>query len=147
METSKAANDSHCAQSPIRVQILGPSYRGILLETRTFAQTTLYGKWLQPPNNTKILACPGNTVGAVTHSNTNLKDQSTVYIWMPPESSSPGVFIFVATVAEAYDKYWLGIQSSVMYRGIRASSSANRFTWEAAVLTILFFQLAMFLLL
>ncbi|XP_072287591.1 putative defense protein 3 [Pyxicephalus adspersus] len=131
---------------PIQVQILGAAYRGILLETRTFAQTTLFGKWLQPPNDTKILACPQNPVGAVTHANTNLKDETTTYVWMPPDSGSPTVLYFIATVAEAYDKYWLGIQSGILYKRSVEASGANEISYIPAIFTVMCFQFSKFLL-
>ncbi|XP_077338519.1 putative defense protein 3 [Lithobates pipiens] len=149
----KTNSSSFKSGRPVQVQIVGPAYRGILLETRTFAQTTLFGKWLQPPNNTKILACPKNPVGAITHANTNLKDQTTTYLWMPPDSGSPPVLFFIATVAEAYDKYWLGIQSASLYKyssGVIShsieTSGANEITWATAIFTVTFLQFTKFLL-
>ncbi|XP_073417048.1 putative defense protein 3 [Dendrobates tinctorius] len=85
--TMKINASSYQYGRPIAFQILGPAYRGILLQAWTHSSNTLYGTWLQPPSNTKILACPENPFGSITHSNTNLKDKHTTYIWMPPNSS------------------------------------------------------------
>ncbi|XP_075691962.1 putative defense protein 3 [Rhinoderma darwinii] len=153
----KINSSSYQSGKPIQVQILGPPYRGILLEARTYSKTTLYGTWLNPPNNTRILACPENTVGAITHSNTNLKDKSTTYIWMPPNSSCPNVLFFIATVAEAFDVYWLGVRSAILYRdpdstcsnndntGQSGFYSSHGMTWQPAVYSMMFFQLVLFL--
>ncbi|KAM9324039.1 putative defense protein 3 [Gastrophryne carolinensis] len=132
---------------PIEVQIVGSAYKGILLQARTFKQNTLFGEWLQPPNNTKILACPGNPVGAITHANTNIKDQSTTYLWMPPSTSVPPVLYFVATVAEAYDKYWLGIKSATIYKDgfLTITSDTNEIAWRLPVIAVMCYQFIMFL--
>ncbi|XP_069842464.1 putative defense protein 3 [Dendropsophus ebraccatus] len=150
----KINSSSYQSGKAIQVQIMGPPYRGILLEARTNLKTTLYGTWLQPPSNTKILACPGNTVGAITHSNTNLKDQTTTYVWMPPTSECPDVLYFVATVAEAYNVYWLGVRSALITRDPAttcrgnelAVQSSSGMAWHPAIYSILFFQLVFFLL-
>lgn len=36
--------------------------------------------------------CTGNPQGAVTHSNTNLKVNTTVYSWIPPPNSTSPVY-------------------------------------------------------
>ncbi|KAM3911246.1 putative defense protein 3 [Leptodactylus fuscus] len=141
---------------PIQVQILGPPYRGVLLQTRTYSKPTLYGTWLEPPNNTKILACPENTVGSITHSNTNLKDQTTTYIWMPPNSSCPNVLFFIATVAESFNVYWLGVRSAIIYKDPTSTCSnenpgqagfallGSAMAWQPALYPILCLQLLPF---
>ncbi|KAG8553599.1 hypothetical protein GDO81_003478 [Engystomops pustulosus] len=144
---------------PIQVQIQGPPYRGILLQARTYSKPTLYGTWLEPPNNTKILACPENTLGSITHSNTNFKDQSTTYIWMPPDSSCPNVLFFVATVAEAFNIYWLGVRSAIIFKdpAVGCSNSVNTgqsvflavnsgTAWQPALIPVMCLQLVLFLL-
>ncbi|XP_069842360.1 putative defense protein 3 [Dendropsophus ebraccatus] len=140
----------------IQVQIMGPPYRGILLEARTYSKTTLYGTWFPPPNNTKILPCPGNLVGAITHSNTNLKDETTTYIWMPPDSDCPNVLYIIATVAEAYNIYWLGVRSALISKdpattcrsnGIAGQSNlfGGGMAWHPAIYSILCFLLVFLL--
>ncbi|XP_044161254.1 putative defense protein 3 [Bufo gargarizans] len=154
----KINSSSYQSGKPIQVQILGPPYRGILLQTRTFAKTTLYGTWLEPPKDTKILPCPGNTVGSITHANTNLKNQSTTYIWMPPNSSCPYVLFFVATVAESFNVYWLGVRSAIIYRDPTTTCSMDKNTgksglfldssgmaWEPALYLFMCLQLVLFL--
>ncbi|XP_053329860.1 putative defense protein 3 [Spea bombifrons] len=113
----KISSTSYKNGKPIRVQILGPGYRGLLLESRTYDKTMLIGKWVFPPNDTKILQCPENSAGAITHSNTNLKTQSTTYTWMPPEEDCPPIIFFIATVAESHDVYWLGVKSAAIWKG------------------------------
>ncbi|KAM4664409.1 putative defense protein 3 [Discoglossus pictus] len=138
----KVSSSSYQNGKPMQVQILGPGYRGLLLETRTFQGTNLLGSWLQPPNNTKILPCPENPTGAVTHSNTNLKTQSTTYTWMPPDSNCPQVIFFTATVAQSYEIYWLRVQSAVIWKDPEATCGTVRSTWSYLVLAILSFQLS-----
>uniref|UniRef100_A0A8C5MXB1 Reelin domain-containing protein n=1 Tax=Leptobrachium leishanense TaxID=445787 RepID=A0A8C5MXB1_9ANUR len=129
----------------VTVQIVGPAYRGFLLEAKTFRQTDLYGKWLQPPNDTKILPCPENPVGAITHSNTNLKMQATTYTWIPPDSNCPSVVFFIATVAVNYSTYWTQVQSAVVWKDAAATCGASYMTWKQALFTITFFQVAVLL--
>ncbi|KAM4020986.1 putative defense protein 3 [Anomaloglossus baeobatrachus] len=154
----KINSSSYLYGRPIKVQILGPAYRGILLQARTHAGTMLYGTWLDPPSNTKILACPDNPLGSITHSNTNLKDKHTTYIWMPPNASCPYNLFFIATVAEAFDVYWLGVRSALITKDPAATCSDNINTgltsfssgtsapaWRPALYSILCLQLALFL--
>ncbi|XP_051277617.1 putative defense protein Hdd11 [Dicentrarchus labrax] len=94
---------------PVTVTVTGPEYRGVLLEARRDGSTNALGSWKIPPPDTKFLQCTGNPQGAVTHSNTNLKGNTTVYSWMPPNSTSP--VYFMATVAQQRTIYWLNVRS------------------------------------
>ncbi|XP_054851942.1 putative defense protein 3 [Eublepharis macularius] len=113
---------------PINIQILGPAYRGLLLEARSFGSTTALGFWKNPPNNTKLLQCSGNPHGAVTHSNTNLKTRQTTYTWLPPNSGCPPVVTFLATVAQSHEIYWTNIKSKVIWKNPKASCGAETLT-------------------
>ncbi|XP_070689497.1 putative defense protein Hdd11 [Pempheris klunzingeri] len=96
----------------ITVTITGPEYRGVLLEARTGSSSNALGSWQLPPPDTRFLECTGNPQGAVTHLNTNLKDNTTVYSWIPPDSTSP-VF-FMATVAQQRTVFWVNVRSTTM---------------------------------
>uniref|UniRef100_UPI0037E74382 putative defense protein Hdd11 n=1 Tax=Semicossyphus pulcher TaxID=241346 RepID=UPI0037E74382 len=100
---------------PITVTISGPDYRGVLLEARTFDSPYAQGSWQLPPPDTRFLQCAGNPQGAVTHSNTNVKGNTTVYSWIPPDSASP--IYFMAAVAQQRAVYWIGVKSTVLTRG------------------------------
>ncbi|KAM9858622.1 putative defense protein 3 [Aulostomus maculatus] len=100
---------------PITVTIIGPAYRSVLLEARSGSSTNALGSWQHPPPDTKFLECSGNAQGAVTHSNTNLKGNTTVYSWMPPDSTSP--VYFMATVAQQHSVYWINMRSNTLTRG------------------------------
>uniref|UniRef100_H3DED9 Reelin domain-containing protein n=1 Tax=Tetraodon nigroviridis TaxID=99883 RepID=H3DED9_TETNG len=99
----------------ITVTISGPEYRGVLLEARTAGSTSALGSWRFPPPDTKFLQCSGNPQGAVTHANTNLKGNATVYNWMPPNSTKP--IFFKATVAQQRAVYWINVKSDTLLRG------------------------------
>ncbi|XP_023270147.1 putative defense protein 3 [Seriola lalandi dorsalis] len=100
---------------PITVTISGPVYRGVLLEARTGSGTNALGSWQLPPPDTKFLECSGNPQGAVTHSNTNLKGNSTVYRWIAPNSTSP--VYFMATVAQQRTVFWVNVKSTTLAMG------------------------------
>ncbi|XP_015282553.1 PREDICTED: ferric-chelate reductase 1-like [Gekko japonicus] len=121
---------------PINIQILGPAYRGLLLEARSFGSNTALGFWKTPPNNTKFLQCSGNPRGAVTHSNTNIKTRQTTYTWLPPNSGCPPVVMFMATVAQSHDFYWTNVKSKVIWKNPKATCGAEMLarTWPAAAL-------------
>ncbi|XP_069468793.1 putative defense protein Hdd11-like [Ambystoma mexicanum] len=129
----------------ISVQIMGPDYRGLLLQARTFASPTPLGSWINPPNNTKNLLCPLNVRGAITHANTNVKTNSTTYTWLPPDSNCPNVIMFKATIAQARAIYWLNVQSAVLWKDATAtcrsvnsgSSGLQTITWTSSVLLLL----------
>ncbi|XP_048370013.1 putative defense protein 3 [Sphaerodactylus townsendi] len=125
---------------PINIQIVGPAYRGLLLEARSFRSTTALGFWKSPPNNTKYLQCSGNPHGAVTHSNTNLKTRQTTYTWLPPNSGCPPVVTFMATVALSHEIYWTNIRSKVIWKNPKATCGAEMPTRKlpaAALLSLL----------
>uniref|UniRef100_A0A3Q1JXI0 Reelin domain-containing protein n=1 Tax=Anabas testudineus TaxID=64144 RepID=A0A3Q1JXI0_ANATE len=112
---------------PVTVTITGPEYRGVLLEARTGSSTLALGSWSLPPPDTRFLECAGNPQGAVTHSNTNLKGNSTVYTWIPPDSSSP--VYFMATVAQQRTVFWVNVKSVTLSRGkcsLGLASNAER---------------------
>ncbi|XP_074818663.1 putative defense protein 3 [Natator depressus] len=128
-------------RQPINVQIVGPGYRGLLLEARTFGSTAALGTWQNPANNTKFLQCSGNPKGAITHSNTELKTSLTTYTWLPPTSGCPAIITFMATVAQSREIYWLGVQSKVIWRESKATCGAEKFTWTVTVVTMMSFHL------
>ncbi|KAI3372806.1 hypothetical protein L3Q82_023267, partial [Scortum barcoo] len=99
---------------PITVTVTGPEYRGVLLEARTGSSTNALGSWQLPPPDTKYLECTGNPQGAVTHANTNVKGNTTVYSWIPPDSTSP--IYFMATVAQQRAVFWVNVRSSTLTR-------------------------------
>ncbi|KAK2837192.1 hypothetical protein Q5P01_014404 [Channa striata] len=101
--------------TPITVTITGPEYRGLLLEARTGSSTNALGSWQLPPPDTRFLQCSGNPQGAVTHSNTNLKGNATVYSWIPSDSTGP--VYFKATVAQQRTVYWVNVRSDTLTRG------------------------------
>ncbi|KAG7489812.1 hypothetical protein JOB18_020810 [Solea senegalensis] len=100
---------------PITVTITGPEYRGVLLEARTKGSTEALGTWMLPPPDTKFLQCSGNPQGAVTHSNTNVKGNTTVYRWTPSNTTSP--IYFMATIAQQRTVFWINVKSVTLTRG------------------------------
>ncbi|XP_066435973.1 putative defense protein 3 [Eleutherodactylus coqui] len=153
----KINSSSYRNGGAIQVQILGPPYKGILLQARTYSKTTPYGTWLEPPINTKILPCPENPLGSITHSNTNLKGKSTTYIWIAPNTSCPDVLFFIATVVQSFDVYWLGVRSAIIYNDQKATcsitetpgqtdllSASSRMAWQPALHSFICLQLVLF---
>ncbi|KAM4578173.1 putative defense protein 3 [Fundulus diaphanus] len=100
------------AGMPVTVTIIGPQYRGVLLEARTEGFNDAYGTWKLPPPDTKFLQCSGNPEGAMTHANTNLKGNATVYTWIPHDTVNP--IYFMATVAQQRTIYWLNVRSNIL---------------------------------
>ncbi|XP_044189527.1 putative defense protein Hdd11 [Thunnus albacares] len=101
---------------PITVTIIGPEYRGLLLKALTDGSTDALGSWKLPPPDTRFLECTGNPEGAITHANTNLKGNTTVYSWIP-SNSSPSPVYFMATVAQQRTVFWVNVRSSTLTRG------------------------------
>ncbi|XP_038632181.1 putative defense protein Hdd11 isoform X2 [Scyliorhinus canicula] len=91
---------------PKQVQILGPQYRGFILEARKDRSTTPLGSWQDPPENTKLLQCFGNLGAAVTHSSTAPKNSSTTFVWIPPESACPDAVTFTNCMLCCEDGLW-----------------------------------------
>ncbi|KAK7165417.1 hypothetical protein R3I94_003699 [Phoxinus phoxinus] len=97
---------------PITVVIKGPDYAGVLIEARSGSDTAALGTWQTPPSNTKFLLCSENPQGAITHANTNIKNNSTVYTWTPP-ASAKSIF-FMATVAQQRSVFWVNVMSPTL---------------------------------
>ncbi|XP_040898842.1 putative defense protein Hdd11 [Toxotes jaculatrix] len=128
---------------PITVTITGPEYRGVLLEARTGSSTNALGSWQLPPPDTRFLECTGNPQGAVTHSNTNLKGNTTVYRWIPPNSTSP--VYFMATVAQQRTVFWVNVKSTTLTRekpvglGLATGAGAGRAEEKPLLLLVICF--------
>ncbi|KAI1902772.1 hypothetical protein AGOR_G00019440 [Albula goreensis] len=124
---------------PVTVTIKGPGYRGVLLEARMGSSVNALGSWQSPPADTKFLECSGNRQGAVTHSNTNLKGNSTVYSWIPPTGTSS--IYFMATVAQQRTVFWLNVKSDTLTQGtaggIGLAAGVEPVLWAKAEVLIL----------
>ncbi|XP_026115796.1 putative defense protein 3 [Carassius auratus] len=126
---------------PITVVIKGPDYSGVLLEARSGSDSKAIGTWQTPPTNTKFLACSGNQQGAITHANTNIKNNSTVYTWIPPATAKN--VIFKATVAQQRTVFWVDVMSSTLTSSkggtsLDVYSSAERIATPRIVTLLLF---------
>ncbi|XP_030648771.1 putative defense protein 3 [Chanos chanos] len=114
--TIQTSSNTFQAGVPITVVIKGPVYQGVLLEARSGSDTKALGVWKSPPANTKLLQCSGNSNGAITHANTNAKDNSTEYSWTPTDGT-PSQIYFMATVAQQRTVYWLNVRSQTLSGG------------------------------
>ncbi|KAL4648300.1 putative defense protein 3 [Arapaima gigas] len=123
----------------ITVAIKGSVYRGVLLEARSGDGLQALGRWQFPPANTRFLQCSGNPQGAVTHSNTNEKNNSTLYIWMPPSGLSS--VYFKATVAQQRTVFWLDVRSEILTTssigGMTATGGGGSTMWNQGFLLLL----------
>ncbi|KAG1957821.1 ferric-chelate reductase [Pimephales promelas] len=109
--------------NPITVVIKGPDYAGVLLEACSGSDTTALGTWQTPPSNTKFLECSGNPQGAITHANTLIKNNSTVYTWTPP-ATAKSIF-FMATVAQQRSVFWVNVKSPTLTQSGGTSLDVN----------------------
>nr|AAT34988.1 stromal cell derived factor 2-like protein [Branchiostoma belcheri tsingtauense] len=101
--------------SNFSVQIVGPVFRGFLLQARRPGSTTPVGTFSNPPNNTKTTQCT-TADSSMTHANTNEKQDITL-TWNAP-STGVGNVQFVATVAEMKVTYWMDITSVEVAQGV-----------------------------
>ncbi|XP_017558345.1 putative defense protein 3 [Pygocentrus nattereri] len=133
----ETSNSTFQSGQPLTVIIKGPDYAGVLLEARSGSSTNALGSWGSPPAHTKHLGCSGNSHGAITHSNTNMKNNLTVYTWMPPETSDS--IYFMATVAKGQTVYWLNVKSATLTRDgvVDTGSAADPKMASAPVLLLL----------
>ncbi|XP_018602093.1 putative defense protein Hdd11 isoform X1 [Scleropages formosus] len=147
--TIHTSSRSFQANQPVTVAIKGPDYTGILLEARSGNSADALGTWQIPPANTRFLQCSHNPQGAITHANTNVKNSSTTYTWMPPDGVSN--IYFKATVAQQRTVYWLNVRSETLARssngGVLLAAGGSSAVWDqggllvliANILLILFF--------
>ncbi|XP_019613940.1 PREDICTED: putative defense protein 3 [Branchiostoma belcheri] len=111
----QAGATSYQAGGTVTVQIMGPVFRGFLLQARRPGMTTPVGTFSNAPNNTKTTTCT-TADSSMTHDNTEAKENITL-TWTAP---SPGVgnVQFVATVAQDHDTYWMNLASAEIAGGV-----------------------------
>ncbi|KAL1274203.1 hypothetical protein QQF64_027017 [Cirrhinus molitorella] len=134
--------------NPITVVIKGPDYRGVLLEARSGSDSKAIGTWQTPPSDTKFLACSGNQQGAITHANTNIKNNSTIYTWIPPATAKN--VVFMATVAQQRTVFWVHVKSSTLTSGggtsFEVHNSAERIVTPVLILLVVLLANVQYLL-
>ncbi|XP_048839373.1 putative defense protein Hdd11 isoform X2 [Brienomyrus brachyistius] len=108
------SNHTFRVDEPVTVTIKGPNYTGLLLRAQSGSRAEALGTWQPPPANTKYLHCSGNAHGAITHSNIDIKDNNTLYTWIPPRGVDH--IHFVATVAQEKTVFWVNIKSESLTR-------------------------------
>ncbi|XP_041054434.1 putative defense protein 1 [Carcharodon carcharias] len=130
--------------SNVRVYINGPNYKGILLEARYPNANTAVGTWATPPDNTKTIPCFSRIDSAITHSNIADKTNTTIYTWIPPslENCTEKAVVFLATVAQRKEIYWLNLTSEKIY--VRCSGSMTSLSGFAVLATLMVSGLAAF---
>ncbi|KAK1787705.1 hypothetical protein P4O66_016195 [Electrophorus voltai] len=113
--TIAVSNSTFQTGKPITVVIGGSNYTGVLLQARSASSKEALGTWGTTPANTKYLQCSGIAQGAITHSNSNTKNNLTVFTWNPPSTTNS--IYFVATIAKDANVYWLNVKSEMLTRG------------------------------
>ncbi|XP_078620078.1 putative defense protein 3 [Branchiostoma floridae x Branchiostoma japonicum] len=114
---SIVVGDKYTPGRTLSVQIVGPVFKGFLLQARRPGMTSPVGTFSSPPTDTKAIQCTAAD-SSMTHANTNPKQNLTL-TWTAP-STGVGNVQFVATVAEEKVTYWMNIQS----RQVRQASGA-----------------------
>uniref|UniRef100_A0A3Q2PMC5 Si:dkey-251i10.2 n=1 Tax=Fundulus heteroclitus TaxID=8078 RepID=A0A3Q2PMC5_FUNHE len=111
------------AGMPVTVTIIGPQYRGVLLEARTEGFNDAYGTWKLPPPDTKFLQsffvfyifsgpCKAFYLSikpfvCVPHFPCTRLGVFTILF----------IFCFRATVAQQRTVYWLNVRSNILTNG------------------------------
>ncbi|CAH1249080.1 Hypp8510 [Branchiostoma lanceolatum] len=78
-------SSSYTAGGTVSVQIVGPVFRGFLLQARQTGMTTPIGTFSNAPNNTKTTQCT-TADNSMTHANTNAKENITL-TWTAPSTT------------------------------------------------------------
>ncbi|KAI8496252.1 hypothetical protein Bbelb_260930 [Branchiostoma belcheri] len=105
---------SYQAGGTVSVQIMGPVFRGFLLQARQPGSTTPVGTFSNAPTNTKTTTCT-TADNSMTHSNTDAKENITL-TWTAP-SPAVGNVQFVATIAEVKETFWMNVASATISGG------------------------------
>ncbi|XP_059396530.1 putative defense protein 3 [Carassius carassius] len=146
--TIQPSNTTFQTGKPITVVIKGPDYKGVLLEARSGSNSEAIGTWQTPPNNTKFLVCSGKQQGAITHANTGIKNNSTVYTWIPPDTAQN--IVFIATIAQDRTVFWVKVMSSASSGGggtsLDVHHSAERIVTLLLMLSVVLLANVQFLL-
>ncbi|XP_066264043.1 putative defense protein 3 [Branchiostoma lanceolatum] len=106
--------------STFSVQIVGPVFRGFLLQARRPGMDTPVGTFSNAPTDTKTTMCTAAD-SSMTHANTNVKQNITL-TWNAP-SAGVGNVQFVATVAEMKMTYWMNVMSAEVAEGPASRAS------------------------
>ncbi|CAH1249082.1 FRRS1 [Branchiostoma lanceolatum] len=106
--------------STFSVQIVGPVFRGFLLQARRPGMTTPIGTFSNAPTNTKTTMCT-TADSSMTHDNPSVKQNITL-TWNAP-SAGIGTVQFVATVAEMKVTYWMNVMSAEVAEGPASGAS------------------------
>ncbi|KAI0217290.1 hypothetical protein LSAT2_030860 [Lamellibrachia satsuma] len=98
----------------MKVCVTGKSFRGILLQMRKVGGSDPVGTFdgAMLPNDTKLLKCTADG-DSVTHENTEVKPNSTCFVWKIHKESTEKLN-FVATIAENKETYWVKVTSDVI---------------------------------
>lgn len=108
----------------LKVCVMGKTFKGILLQMREVEGTVPVGTFTTDlPSNTKLTTCSASG-DSVTHSNTNNKADSTCFVWNSPEKVD-GDLVFVATIAQKRQVYWVKITSGVIKSSLNTDSADN----------------------
>ncbi|XP_059825158.1 putative defense protein 3 [Hypanus sabinus] len=120
----------------MQVRIMGPTYKGLLLQARKPNENTAVGTWSSPPANTKTIKCFNAQDSAMTHANTSAKDSDVVYTWNPPSGECIKV-MFTATVAQGRSVYWLGVTSNEIMMNCNDNGNGAVRTTSGLVLVLI----------
>ncbi|KAK2193853.1 hypothetical protein NP493_5g15000 [Ridgeia piscesae] len=97
----------------LKVCVTGQPFQGIFMQMRAISEYASVGSFETTlPSNTKLKKCTRDN-DSVTHSNTNIKDNPTCFVWKAPDNEER-VLRFVATVALTKYTYWVSIKSDVI---------------------------------
>ncbi|XP_070553516.1 putative defense protein 3 [Ptychodera flava] len=103
------SSDEYEPGKTMTVTVEGGDYQGIFLQARIVGKDDPVGTWSSPPDNTQLRTCT-KASDSVTHANTNVKGNNSVYSWTIEEGSE--AIEFVATIAENHDVYWVKVKSA-----------------------------------
>nr|XP_054748074.1 putative defense protein 1 [Lytechinus pictus] len=109
--------DTYTPTQPLTVTIStaqgAGQFKGILLLARRVGSNDIVGSWsVTDSQNFQTVSC-GQSNNAVTHQNSDLKDLSISFIWIPPSGEANDIFI-AATFVQQFNTFWVNVTSSII---------------------------------
>nr|XP_002121143.1 putative ferric-chelate reductase 1 [Ciona intestinalis] len=113
-------------------------YRGLLLQARKVSSSAPVGTWMNVPANTKLITCSVAN-DAVTHSNTMVKNESSVYTWKA--GGNHGNIEFVITTAQSRSTFWVQQKSGMLMHSSASVSTSTTFSLLFGILCMAIFTM------
>lgn len=111
--------DDKISVSIVTTDLESNGFKGFIVEARSTEKNdkAIYGSWMDTGMTSPLDCNEDNTSSAIMNSDDSSKKSINLF-WKPPTGSkAPKKYVFVATVLENKENFWVGIQSDTLKIG------------------------------